>query len=58
MVEEGGRRRAGARGSRLDVPRGGAVLRGLAEEEADLLEGLCESVFGGHFPPLGILLCS
>lgn len=42
--------RTSSRGKRglNDVPHGGAVLRGLAEEEAHLLEGLCESVAGRH----------
>lgn len=30
-------------------PRGSAALAGLAEQEAHLLQGLCESVFGRHF---------
>jgi hypothetical protein len=32
----------------LDLPRGGALLARLAEQEADLLEGLCEGVFARH----------
>lgn len=31
------------------VPDGCALLGGLAEEEADLLERLCEGELGGHF---------
>lgn len=31
-----------------DGPDGGALLRGLTEEEADLLEGFGEGVSGGH----------
>lgn len=31
------------------VPDGGALLGGLAEEEADFLEGLGEGELGGHF---------
>lgn len=31
------------------VPDGGALLGGLAEEEAHLLEGLGEGKLGGHF---------
>lgn len=33
----------------FDVPNSCALLGGLAEEEANLLEGLCEGEFGGHF---------
>ena len=36
------------RGIGIDIPHGGALLRGLAEEEADLLEGLGEGVSAGH----------
>lgn len=32
-----------------NVPNSCALLGGLAEEEANLLEGLCEGEFGGHF---------
>lgn len=42
---------------RLDVPRGGAVLRGLAKKEADLFEALCEGVFGSHFFGFCSLFC-
>lgn len=33
---------------RGDEPNSGAVFRGLAEQEADFPQGLCEGVFGGH----------
>lgn len=32
-----------------NVPNSCALLGGLAEEESNLLEGLCEGEFGGHF---------
>lgn len=35
-------------GRGIDEPHGGALLRGLAEEEADLLEGLGEGVSARH----------
>lgn len=37
----------------FDVPNSGALLGGLAEEEANLLEGLGEGEFGGHFEGFG-----
>lgn len=33
----------------FSVPDGGALLRGLAEEEAHLLEGFGKGELGGHF---------
>lgn len=40
----------------MHEPDGGALLRGLAEEEPDLLEGFGEGVSGGHCGDLRLLL--
>lgn len=39
----------GVFGGMFSVPDGGALLGGLAEEEAHLLEGLGKGELGGHF---------